>query len=344
LFRPDLSGFTFVRGLGGEASATRKAFSKRAVFSFSSYLSLDCAMSRNREPREFERHLFHDAYIDETSQSGPRFLAIGGIVITRKYAEEFERAIIAARGTRLPLHHPNGNIREIKWRSCGNGDFEAYKNVVDTFFDFQKTMEASTANTCKFHCTVVDTHVPGRSYSVGEKGQAGFSMALHYHCLMVVGSFYKQRLFHFYLDERTTSPENTPAQSGFKLNRALMKDGDKRDYPIRRMQFRNSKKLQALQLTDVLLGALTYRFNRHYKAEDANADKKLLCDYILDRGGVTAHLRDRGFISLNWGPYTFHIRKHREVKTGPAALHPDARIPIARVPTKGRASDDGSRF
>ncbi len=107
------------------------------------------------------------------------------------------------------------------------------------------------------------------------------------------------------------------------------------------MQFRDSKQVQALQVSDILLGALMYRFNRHYKANDANADKKKLCDYILDKGGVTAHLRLKGFRSLPWGRYTFHIRKHREVKKGPTALHPEARIVIARVPTKGRASNGG---
>ena len=122
---------------------------------------------------EFERHLLHNGYIDETTQSGPRFLAIGGIVVPRKYANDFENAILLARGKRLPPQslgwkHP----RKLNGGRAARG-FEAYKNVVDAFFDFEGTLPASTANTCRFHCAVVDTHVPGKSYSAGEKAKPG---------------------------------------------------------------------------------------------------------------------------------------------------------------------------
>jgi hypothetical protein len=299
-------------------------------------------MSRDREPREFERNLFHEVYIDETSQSGPRFLAIGGIVLTRSYSQQFERAIADARGTRLPIHRSDGSLREIKWRYCGNGDFDAYKKVVDAFFDFRKHMAPSFLNTCKFHCSVVDTHVPGRSYSVGKKGQAGFNREIYFHSLLMAQSYYRDRLFHFYLDSRTVTPENTPERTRVILNRGIKLKHDKRDHPFRRMRFRDSKGVQALQVSDILLGALMYRLNEHYDKHNATPDKKLLCDYILQAGGVLPHLKRRGLVSKNGGEYTFHIRKHFGVKKGPAALHPDSGIPMSRVPTKGRASGDGN--
>jgi hypothetical protein len=46
-----------------------------------------------REPREFERHLFHEVYIDETSRNDHRFLALGGIIIPRELSAEFEADI-----------------------------------------------------------------------------------------------------------------------------------------------------------------------------------------------------------------------------------------------------------
>ena len=296
-------------------------------------------MSRTREPRDSEAHLFNEIYIDETSQSGPRFLAIGGIVFPRQYSEQFERAIIDARGDRLPLKHPDGKLREIKWRCCGKGDFEAYKKIVDAFFDFKKQMAVTTLHTCKFHCSVVDTHVQGRSYSVGKKGQAGFSREFFFHCVLVASSYYPKNLFHVYPDQRTT---DTPAKTtAFILNRGIKMRGDTRDFPFRRMKYRHSHEVQALQVSDILLGALMYRFNKHYDQPNASPDKKQLCDYILTRAMALPFIKRHGPKSKNWGEYTFHMRKHPEVKKGPAALHPDARIPIARVPAKGRASSDG---
>jgi len=264
---------------------------------------------RNREPRSFEAHLFTEIYLDETSQSGPRFLIIGGIAFPRKYSALFEQTIIAARGTRLPAFHKDGEPREIKWNTCGRGDFEAYKAVVDAFFDFRLRMEASTVNTCKFHCSIVDTHVRGRRYSVGSRGQTGFNREIYYHLLLLARSYYKKSLFHVYPDYRTSTM--TMNELALILNRVLKRSKDGRDWPFRRIQFRLSNKLQALQVTDILLGALAYRINGHYDSPKANPDKKLLADYVLDRAQAYDLLRRRVVKSKNWGNYTFHLRKHR---------------------------------
>jgi hypothetical protein len=181
---------------------------------------------RNREPRPHETHLFNEIYIDESSQSGPRFLIIGGIVLPRHYSAQFEQAVIDARGLRLPLKFPDGNIREIKWRSCGRGDFEAYKKVVDAFFDFGKVMTSAQDN-CKFHCSIVDTQVKGRHYSVGKKGQIGFNREIFFHLRLMAESYYPRKLFHVYPDYRTTNM--TMASLAFMLNRNLASRHDKRD-------------------------------------------------------------------------------------------------------------------
>ena len=266
---------------------------------------------RNREPRLHEAHLFNEIYIDETSQSGPRFLIISGIVFPRQYSAQFEQAIIDARGSRLPLRFPDGKIREIKWRSCGRGDFEAYKKVVDAFFDFRRLM-SSTLHDCKFHCSIVDTQVKGRQYSTGKKGQIGFDREIFFHLRLMAESYYPKNLFHVYPDYRTT---NMPmATLAFMLNRNLASRHDERDYPFRRIQFRRSHDIQAIQVSDILLGALAYRINGHYDAEDATPDKKLLADYVLRRAYADALMKRRVVKSKNWGKYTFHLRKHRKPK------------------------------
>jgi hypothetical protein len=281
---------------------------------------LENFMGKLREPREFERHLFQNIYIDESSQTGARFLGIGGIVITREYAARFEEAIINARGKRLPLVHRDGKPREIGWSSCKRGDYESYKAVVDAFFEFKKGMAPSSFHSCKFHCSVADTHVIGRSYATGEKGQRGFEREIYYHCLLLARSYYDQNLFHIYPDDR--SWKTAPRDLSLIMNRGIKRQGDKRDYPFRRFLPCSSHEIQALQVSDILLGALMYRFNGRYDGPQATPDKRMLSDYILTRARALPEIKKRGVKSHNWGDYTFHIRKHPEVRAGPARPHP----------------------
>lgn len=91
-------------------------------------------MDRNREPRAHEAHLYSEIYIDETSQTDHHFLVIGGIMLPRKYSDQFEQDVIAARLPRLPLLRASGKPREAKWSEFGKGDLETYKRIVDAFF------------------------------------------------------------------------------------------------------------------------------------------------------------------------------------------------------------------
>jgi hypothetical protein len=48
-------------------------------------------------PKEHERHLFHEIYIDETSQNDHNFLVLGGIILPREVSGLFENVILEAR-------------------------------------------------------------------------------------------------------------------------------------------------------------------------------------------------------------------------------------------------------
>ena len=78
-------------------------------------------------------------------------------------------------------------------------------------------------------------------------------------------------------------------------------EGDRRDFAFRRVSFRHSHEHQALQISDILIGALAYRLNRHYDQLEANADKKQLCDYILEKTGF-----ERGY-----GAFQLWFRRHK---------------------------------
>jgi hypothetical protein len=95
------------------------------------------------------------------------------------------------------------------------------------------------------------------------------------------------------------------------LSRGLRKEGDKRDHPFRRVQFRESSDHHALQVSDILIGAVAYRLNRHYDRPNASADKKLLCDYVLSKTGFDKFIGPSTFREKPYGQSHLWFRKHR---------------------------------
>lgn len=261
---------------------------------------------RNREPRPNEANLFDDIYVDETSTSGFDFLLVGGVLFPRRHSALFEQTIIEARSYGIPIHWPDGTKRELGWSNFSKGDLECYVRVVDAFHSFKRHL--TLHEDIIFYSSVVDTRVQGRRYSGKGKGQLGFNREIYFH-LNRIGRERPKRLFHVYPDERDT--DMTMRELQLILNRGIRKNGDTRDFPYRRVQFRKSHDVQALQVSDIFLGAIAYRLNRHYDSKDASGEKKELCDYICKRGHVLGQLNSGIIKSKTWGNFRMWVRRHR---------------------------------
>jgi hypothetical protein len=260
------------------------------------------------EPTEEERHRFHEVYIDESSQNGHHFLVHGGIIIPRELSADFEADMISAR--RRPLNS-KGQHREMGWSEISNHDFHEYERVLDAFFSYPR--RRVFRGVFRFYCSVIDTTVCGRTYSVGKRGHIGYNRELYFHCMSIARH---ERgplgpLFHIYPDERTTSEPIEELKD--ILNNGIRKEGDKRIYPFRRVTFRKSHEHQALQISDILIGAVAFRLNRKYDAPNANGDKKRLCDYILGKTGFNRYIKAASFRQKGFGPYQLWYRKHKNI-------------------------------
>jgi hypothetical protein len=259
-----------------------------------------------------------EVYIDETSQSGPRFLVIGGIVLPRRLSNQFENAIIEARRPRLTVHFTKDKtalasgqlthkLSEIGWNEISTGDFRHYKKVVDAFFDFPRAHLGNTGlEHFRFYCSVVDTHVKGRRYT-GKTGQLGFNREIYFHCMSVARN-HRQKIFHVYPDDRTTNM--TMEQMRKILNRGFRKEDKLRPAPFRRVQFRISHESQAIQVSDILIGAVAYRLNRLYE-KPGGADKTALCEYILRKGKFWDHVHETSFRPRHFGQFQVWFRRHK---------------------------------
>jgi hypothetical protein len=256
---------------------------------------------------QLESGLLEEIYIDETSQTGNRFLVLGGLTIPKYLSQEFDAYIVKARTRKLALHLTSKMaLSEMAWNDVGKGDYPAYAKVIDAYFSFAQPRLKTTLTKFEFHCSVVDTHVRGRHYS-GKCGELGFNREIYFHC-MSVARRHGHNLFHVYPDERST--DQNMEQMRKILNYGARRENGARPTPFRRVQFRKSHESQAIQVSDLLIGALAYRLNRHYD-RPGGADKKKLCEHILKSARYWDYIGERGFKEKSWGRFQVWFRRHK---------------------------------
>jgi hypothetical protein len=232
-----------------------------------------------------EKPTTYNVYIDESSQTKMRYLVIGGLVIPKEYADRFEADILAARGPDYPAIDSDGK-HAIKWgKAKSRDDLATYKRVIDAFFQFLQKHNVPLGFDVNVKCVVVDmTKRDDRKYSFGD-ADIGFSKDVNCLCVSVIGRYYRKSMFHLYPDKRTTRQSLITALNIMNATAAKYGD-DSRFLPFQKLDWRETEDVQALQIVDIIIGALAYKLNRHYEAPDANKTKKELCDYIFRRARI----------------------------------------------------------
>jgi hypothetical protein len=246
---------------------------------------------RNAIVRLDDLRMCRDVFVDESSQTKHRYLLLGG-VISRIQETELTAALTAARGAELPRG-------ELGWVKVSRGKLAAYTRFVDVFFTGEMAAHLD------FHSIVVDTsRIDDRTYNAGSR-QAGFDKEV-YQLLLKFGRLYNACSFHGYLDQRSTPGDLSELRE--IVNRGMMKIYPPRDWPLRRLHFRDSSGCQALQLVDVLIGAIAFHLNGHRQKADASPAKCELSDYILASAGVTDPFKD----TQHSGKFTIWHRQLRK--------------------------------
>lgn len=165
--------------------------------------------------------------------------------------------------------------KEAKWTKVSRTKLPAYKRIVDVVFQ--------NPDLVHFHSLFVDaTLIDHRKFNQGDK-EIGFNKEI-YQLALKVSRLYNDAFFHLYPDRRETNQR--PEDLRLILNRGCRKGGDRRDWPFRRCQFRDSAKTLQLQLVDILIGAIAFQLNGHATSKDASPAKIELSEYILRKAGV----------------------------------------------------------
>jgi hypothetical protein len=267
-------------------------------------------------PRPEEARFFHHIYIDESSQNDHNYMVLGGVVVPMTSSAQLEEDIYNAKPESFRGVGKNGQPREVGWKLVSNGSLGRYKNIIDAYadFSFRRLDGLTSAGTVRMFYSVVDLRIPGRRYTGNERASIAFERELYFHCLSIARRD-KNYLWHIYPDSRSTKSK------GYKLatimSHGMVKAGSTKLWPARRLNYRDSRDIQALQVSDIVCGAIAFYLNGHYHKPDANKDKKQLCDYIFERFKIRNHVerkQDKGF-----GPLVLWFREHRD---RPMSRHP----------------------
>jgi hypothetical protein len=212
---------------------------------------------------------FYHVYADESRQDAHRFMLYGLLLVPRG---EAERSLQEAC-TQLRQKHQWGT-GEFKWEKVSQGKIHVYKEFVDIFFDNPLT---------QFRCLVVDTHkIDYRTDHQGDRETAFYE-------------FYFQALSrnleigHEYLvftDQRQNRRSDRLTDLKSKTNYHWLTQGALGNV-VRNVEPRDSKTTDALQITDVLLGAVGYNIEQRTESPA----KVEMVRYISERLGCH-HLRE----------------------------------------------------
>lgn len=216
-----------------------------------------------------------EVFVDESSQTKHRYLVLGCITLSAARSTSLCEAIQTARLPELPQG-------EMGWVKVSRSKLVAYRRVVDLFFD-------AAWSDVHFHAAVIDTaRQDHRRFNAGNR-EIGFSKEI-YLLMQKCRRLYGNDLFHVYPDRRTTSQRLEELR--LILNRGARKSGDNRDWPFRRLHWRDSSDCLQIQLADILTGALAFHLNGHVKEPNASPAKVELSDAILRTASIKNVFRD----------------------------------------------------
>lgn len=232
-------------------------------------------------------------YVDESSQNAHRFIVLGCTIVPSDCVSEIHRRIAELR-----VEQQIG--REVKWTKVSRAKLDAYVALVDIYFSFQSDFGL------QFHSLIVDaTRLNHAKFNQGDR-EIG-SNKFVYQLLLKAGERRSQSTpFYVYLDSRKTRHGLDELHS--VLNNGFSKGASAPLRPYHRVQFRDSKEVDLLQLNDLILGAIAFYKNAHNLAPNCSPSKLTLAEYIAVKAKVRDLCADTSFARNDFRVWNFRLR------------------------------------
>jgi hypothetical protein len=209
-------------------------------------------------------------YCDESSQSGNKYLVIGGIWISAENVSCIDNMVAAFR-------HNTSMVNELKWGKVSKGKLDEYKKFIDIVFN------GIYKQYLIYRCIVVNMEqYDNDTYNKGDK-ELGF-YKIYYQLLLQ--NYIRGYRYIIYPDDRKNSYKYRLEALKIILNRGIRKKYEINFDPIRNIEARDSHNVNLIQAVDVITGAIGYRWNKRHLMENASISKTQLSEYIAQKANL----------------------------------------------------------
>lgn len=206
-----------------------------------------------------------DVYCDECRQdliinkqvisSTNRYIVLGGIWIEKEIREEFKNQI-------KELKNKYKVFGEIKWKNVSSSKLEFYKEIIETFFRYD-------SNQLSFRALVIDAQRLDIEKYHNNSAELGF---YKFYYQLLKNWLHENNTYNIFLDYRKDKSKSR----AYDLKTILNKEHSNEN--IENIQFLNSKESLLLQIEDVIMGAVGYKYN--YEDKGQSIAKSEIIDII----------------------------------------------------------------
>ncbi len=232
----------------------------------------------------------HYIFADESSTDKIRFMLIGGI-----WVDELTYLQVLEECRKFKLENNWEENTKFNWKYVSKKTLPQYCKFVDIFFKYN----------LQFNCIIIDRKEINLKANENNDAELGFYK--FYYQLLRHNS--KSEIpYYVYLDRRTNR-EPTRLE---ELKSFLKKDTHPLDFTgvrttnkgldIKTIEFVNSKSYELIQFSDILMGAISYHYNKKHLLPNASQNKCELARYIagkINRQDLIFNTGIKGYKNLN---------------------------------------------
>ena len=229
-------------------------------------------------------------FADESSTDKLRYMFIGGIWVDEQtYSQVLEECKNFKRENNWDEQ------TKFNWKNVSKKTLPQYCRFIDIFFKYN----------LQFNCIIIDRKEIDLKANEDKDAELGFY------------KFYYQLLrknskpnapYYIYLDRRTNREPNRLE----KLKSFLQQDTHPIDFwgirttnkglDVKALEFVNSKSYELIQFSDILMGAISYHYNKRHLRPDASQNKCDLAQYIatkINKPNLIFNTGKSGYKNLN---------------------------------------------
>jgi hypothetical protein len=207
--------------------------------------------------------MFH-VYLDESCKDTHKRMALGGIGMPHVHGGLFSYNIAEVR-------KKFNTYGEVKWTKTSKSKLDFYKAFVDVFFNHAAHDEIH------FHSLWVDASTLNHGKFNKGSPEIGLNKLMYQLLLHRFGRYYGNSPINVYMDAR--SAKDPPEEMRNMLN-SKMATPKNMVGPFKRINFIDSHDSEAMQVNDLLLGAVGFRVNGRHHLPESATQKIQLSEHI----------------------------------------------------------------